>query len=320
MLAVSPNDVLPMYPGYALGGIVTEAKLLIPVCAKKLACLKRDLQSAVFERDKELNSDTFKKLDEDLQQVETCKHTIKILQIKDDLKQLQASLEQFGREANVSRIDEALPLDHSVVKVRIVRPAFFSERLDHILFESKERVLDQIQNFVKKLFLQDAAATLLDPGQLEALANKVDSLVGETNNVVAVVGSFICLDRVKMLDPLVMRPKARISNDLIEKSKKYYVLSQAVLGAVFLSVGKVASVARPAQEADTKKWMTSLTTVSFLSQGALPRLPPKLEDVNLWTTYVQWKDALNDENSGYPIGFKVRCLNDVLVENSIIKP
>ncbi len=317
---MSSSDILPMHPGYALGGIISESDLLLPLYEKKRDRLEEEVEKLVEEKNNEMDSEKHKSLDGEAKQQIVSNYAAKIIRAKRQLGEVCLIINKLIEEdANFNIVSEALPLDENNVKLRNENRSFKAERMDHLVFTSKDHVLSRIQSFVNQLFLHDAPSTILPSGALAAMAKNIEHMLSTTNTSVALIGSFIWLERVKIIEPLIIRPNTRLSTDLISKSDKHYVLCEAVLGGVFLGLGKEITVSGqlPPDGVD-KKWITSLATISFVSQGAIPKLNHKVEEVNLWNVYNNWKEALiSDPNSGYPIGFKIRCLQDVLIENQI---
>lgn len=314
------SDILPMYPGYALGGIIRESNLSLPLYEKKRLELEEMLEKTELDKVKEFESEKYIKSEESTKQKIIYNYAEKINNINNDLSNVFAKIKELLKEANSFAIEETLPLDERVIEVRTENRAFKGENMEYILFTSKDHVLSRIESFVSNLFMQYSSSTLLPFGTLEAMAKKVEILVRTTNETVCLLGAFNTLERVKVISPLVIKPNTKLSPHLIKNAAKYCVLSEAVLGAVFLGIGKDISVSsqQPSQDINDNKWQSSLSTVSFISQGVIPKLNGKLENVNLWSIYAQWKEALaTDPLSGYPIGFKVRPLQSVLEENQI---
>lgn len=312
------SDVLPMYPGYALGGIITEANLYLPLFEKKQANLYAELTDLKQKKAAEEASASYKAMAAEDQQRVTNVYAKKILTIQKGLTELAKKIQDLIEQANPFPIEESLPLDPRSAKIRSENRSFKTERLNHLLFSNKSDVLARVQGFVSQLFLQDAPLTVLPRGTLEAMAHSIENLLGVLDSEVTLVGSFITLERVKMIDPLVIRPNARIRKEYVVNAEKYYVLTEAVLGGVFLGLGKSISAAAAKDGEGDEKWKSSLLTISFISQGAIPKLNHKLQEVNLWEVYNNWKETLlEDPESGYPIGFKVRSLQNVLEENHL---
>jgi hypothetical protein len=312
------SDILPVYPGFALGCIISQSDLYLPIYEKKRASLEEALERATQDKDKEKEREKFKASDNEMKQKVMANHAAKILKLRNDLDQVCNKINELIKTASLFPIEEPLPLDYKCVQLRNENRSFKYERMNHVLFTSNDHVSSKVKTFVSQLFLQDAPSLL--PGTLEAMVSNIETVLQTTDARVALIGSFICLERVKVIDPLIIRPNTKLSAELINKSSQYYVLSEAVLGAVFLGIGKDVSIKGEAHDIATdQERISKLTTVSFISQGVIPKLNPKIQDINLWNVYVDWKEALvSDPHSGYPIGFKVRRLQNVLEENHIL--
>lgn len=218
-------------------------------------------------------------------------------------------------------IQESLPLDEKSVKIRKESRSFKSLTLDHFTFTSKENVLGQMQKFVMDLFLQTVPISILPRGTLERMTEKVERLLGIANTEVTILGACVSLDRVKSIDPIVIRTHSFIREEYQKNAQKYYVFTEAVLGGVFLAIGRSVSVSAPKEGDEEEKWKTAMMATSFVSQGAIPKLSHEIEKVNIWSAYINWVESLReDPEGGYPIAFKVRSLFSILVENQIIKP
>merc|ERR1712154_238450 len=136
---------------------------------------------------------------------------------------------------------------------------------------------------------------------------------------VFLLGSFVTLSRVRAFDPIILREDAILNEELLEQKGKYSVITESVLGGVFVGFGTRISTTlentSSLKHESAKEIASSLDSFSFVSQGAIPIT----EQVNfsLWDTYNSWKKKISMEsNCGFPIAFKVRSLTDILLENS----
>lgn len=316
---IGSSAILPSYPGYALGSIIGESELRLPLYQKRRIELNEELERTTQALEVASNA-------EKRNQTHLNEYPIMILRYKKEIESIDEKIKECINGINFFEIQEALPLDDKYVKLYNDKRCFKMERLNHITFTKQESYLNRLESFVADLFLQDAPRTFLPTGSLEAIEKSIQSIVNSAaaRVRVTVVGSFITLEKQKRIDPLVIRPNTRMREELTKNASKYFVLTEAVLGAVFLGIGKAIEVdasekSEKATELDSKKILSNFATVSFISQGAIPRLNRDIQDVNLWSTYVDWKDSVvKDEDSGYPIGFKVRSLENVLQENNML--
>ncbi|BBI18276.1 hypothetical protein [Neochlamydia sp. S13] len=320
---MSQRDVLPMHPGYALGSIIKKKDFLLPLQNKVRLNLEEELERANIEKIEMTTSPSYKQASKEEQQTRLNIVTAKVNKIKNDYTEVCKEISKLYESRHFFSIEEMLPIDPTYSKVKIEERSFPSEKMSHLVFRKTDAGTDlhkKIEVFVSQLFSQDAPSSLLSSSMLGAVTSSIENML-ETESQIYLVGSFITLPRVRVMDPIVLRRNATISNTLKEKSGDYYVLTEAVLGAVFLGCGKHLS---GGEQGDTqavkekKSLMSGISTVSYISQGAIPRPGKEAEDVNMWNVYAQWKQVLQEDPlSGYPIGFKFRELQDVLRENKI---
>lgn len=309
--------VLPMYPGLAIGSIVPASKVLLPPYLKQHALLKEAYENAVAEKEAEKKRINAEKPANG--QLRILELGAKVDETKADLDKLTAKIEALKAEKEDPLLEEVLPLDRNLTRTRIDHDAFYSETTDHIVFHSKGssrvQVFNKIQGLVHKL-LEGKSSTLIPQSDLVKMTQSVEELLSEDQSTtVTVLGSFICLTKVKTMEPLIIRQGTRLSKDLVGRGSKLYILSGAVLGAVFLGAAKdVSKVAKKGEQ----ELFSNITSISCTTQGGLAHFPARLEEVNIWSVFTNWKNGLeSNPNSGYPIGFRVRCLKEVLEENGV---
>jgi hypothetical protein len=122
---------------------------------------------------------------------------------------------------------------------------------------------------------------------------------------------FCSLPRVRRLDPISIRKGAKLHQDLITQAEKYSVIAETVLGAAFVGFGN-----RLAFHASSEKGheLSQFQCLSFVCQGAIP----SDQTLSLWDTYTRWKDSiLQNGEKGFPLGYKLRPLIDVLFESRV---
>nr|WP_166154736.1 hypothetical protein [Neochlamydia sp. AcF84]NGY94517.1 hypothetical protein [Neochlamydia sp. AcF84] len=320
---MSQRDVLPMHPGYALGSIIKKKDFLLPLQNKVRLNLEEELERANIEKIEMTASSSYRQASKEEQQTRLNIVIAKANKIKKDYTEVCSEISKLYESRRFFSIEEMLPIDPTYSKVKIEERSFPSEKMSHLVFRKTDAGTDlhkKIEVFVSQLFSQDAPSSLLSSSMLGAVTSSIENML-ETESQIYLVGSFITLPRVRVMDPIVLRRNATISNTLKEQAGDYYVLTEAVLGAVFLGCGKHVS---GGEQGDTqavkekKSLMSGIYTVSYISQGAIPRPGKEAEDVNMWNIYAQWKQVLQEDPlSGYPIGFKFRELQDVLRENKI---
>ncbi len=326
---VEGPDILPMYPGYALGGIIPKKVLELASYQRSLEKLQDSIKD---QRSKRLELDGSESYLKESKEVQLGMRDTRDLALAQSIREHQHVFTQIGKlrkdEADSPLLFsaiETLPIDYSLSKMRIENLGFESEVLDHLIFTKKEaqqlgQLQEQVDRFISRLFLKAASSVFLPSNMLEGVTQGIKEVL-QTESQVSLVASFIELYRVRVFDPIVIRKGAQISSELKKNAADYLVLSGAVLGAVFLGIGRHASQSTqdPLEgKRSNEEVMSSFSTVSFISQGAIPKTNRDANDVNLWSVYNNWKDVLlKDPNTGYPIAFKTRKLQDVLKENNL---
>jgi hypothetical protein len=349
------KNILPMHPSYAIGNIINKNETKLVLFNKERLTLEDELKNKETEKQKikeefekqnikeQKKSENQKKIGAPSQQSIANKNSQQwhINSLNAQIVKLEKQYERVCEEIKLLddfqslSLEETLPIDPNESEIRIEENiSFSSERTDHIYLKRQDSsiVRDQIENFVYRLFSPDISANCLPPSTLEGVISNIEDML-QTESLISLVGSVITLPRVRVLDPIVLRPKAKINEELKKKAKDYCVLTEAILGGVFFGIGKHISGTKSKetehedvktkQEDDNnnnnkKSLIASLSMITFISQGAIPKTNSHPEDVNLWSVYSQWKEVLlNDIHSGYPIGFKFRELHDVLLENNI---
>ncbi|MBS4166225.1 MULTISPECIES: hypothetical protein [unclassified Neochlamydia] len=322
---ISQRDVLPMHLGYALGSIIKKSDFLLPLKNKVRLNLEEELEKANIEKVKVTNSPSETETIKNEKQTNLNILNAKINKIKKDYNEVCSNISKLYESRNFFSTEEMLPIDPHYSKVKIVADrSFFSEKMSHLVFKKTDTtgtdLHKKIERFVSQLFSQDAPSSLLSSGMLGTVTNSIENML-ETESQIYLVGSFITLPHVRVMDPIVLRRNATISNTLKEQAREYYVLAEAVLGAVFLGCGKYITGSGQGDKEGVEKpesLMSKVSMISYISQGAIPRPGKDAEDINMWNVYAQWKQVLlEDPLSGYPIGFKVRELQDVFSENKI---
>lgn len=317
---VCPSDTLPSYPGYALGSLIKREELLLPLYQKQLAALHEELCGLELKKSTSMRQAKSADASEKQRQSDVTQLGVSILRVQNQIVSVSKKIDLLVQALQTVEIQEALPLDERSVQLINDNRAFKQARIDHLTFSTNENILDRLQDFVAKLFLQDAPLTTLPRGTLEAMAEKIASTLQNSSSIkIAVVGAFVTLERVRRITPLIIQNGTLLSSELLHNSDQYYILNEAVLGAFLLAMGKEITTSEPAPETNRKDFLTTMATISFISQGVIPKHDRDLSKINLWTTYVDWVETLKeDPYGGYPIGFKVRSLTSVLQENRLL--
>lgn len=305
---MSVSEVVPMYVGYAVGSIIKKEEILLPIKIQEMQLVQTQLNAV--ESQKQMLSPK-----DQQRQEKVCVYNFKINNFNKQLGDLTKEVERLIKKVSVAAIEEHLPLDIQS-KMRTDKTAFQSERLKQIRFQMcsektnesfESDIKNDVQAFISDLFLEDANQNILPNGSLESLARAIQGIC-KSNFGAFLIGSFITLNRVRTIDPITLRKGAIISENLKKNAHDYYVLTEAVLGAVFLGVGQWQSESR-------ETGMNNISMFHFISQGAIPKVSQTFQGCDLGAVYVDWKDKLADELTGYPIRFKFRKLADILEEN-----
>lgn len=324
----SITDTFPMYPGYALGSLIHKSNLMLPVLNKKRLAIESELQEAYREKTELPDTPLYKQV-KDSQQFLMILANDKIERIKSKFEEVCGQIRDYYKEKTPS-VEETLPIDSSLSKIRTENRSFQSEKMQHLIFRKatanaidRTQLQEKVNQFVSQLFSESSYSITLPSGAVEGVVNSIENLL-DTETQISLVGSFITLPRVITMDPVRIREGSKIGDNLKQNARQYYVLTEAVLGAAFLGIGKSTFVEhKETIEKETinpvsSSFMSRLAMVSFISQGVIPKTSKDATDVNLWSVYTHWKEALQtDFHSGYPIGFKVRKLADILSENMI---
>src|ERR1051325_1670375 len=109
---IGAGSTLPMYPGYALGGIISKVDFELPLYEKKCAETQEEIIRLVEEKEKEIDSDKHKALDEEIRQTIISTYAAKILSAKLRLEKICEKINQLVAQ-DTWDIQYALPLEHS---------------------------------------------------------------------------------------------------------------------------------------------------------------------------------------------------------------
>lgn len=303
---------LPCFPGYAMGGIIRTGDLEIPYLEQEISNLSNKIKTLQENRER-LSHDKEKQ-----RQLVACVYQI------DELKSIQekmiTKINKFIEEKKKDHfVEMMLPVDYSRSNLNYQHRSDESENM-HFIIVKQQSAKSQIENFTDYLTRTHYLPTIIE--LIEQITQSILKQAKE-NQEVCLLGSFVTLSRVRVIDPIVIREDAELDAEFKnpEIAAKYSVISESVLGGVFIGFGtRISKQQEPEQEPDQdKKTIQSITsdlhTFSFVSQGAIPAT----ENFNLWDTYNSWKKKLtSDKHCGFPVAFKVRSLLDVLKENGKI--
>lgn len=315
MTLVKERDILPMRPGYSIGNIIKKSDFLVLQWQRRCSELEEELNKARQEYHALKNSVFYSQATKEEKQVMENTKQVRVERAGQDYIEVCGQIDAIYAKSSLMTIEEMLPIDYNLTKIRREHHSFNSEKMSHLIFrrkDSAQSVSEQVQKFVAQFFLQDSEV-------LDGVVHNIQNML-ETESQVCLVGSFITLSRMRTLNPIVLRKNVPLSDNLIKNAADYYVLTGAILGGFFLGVGKhIFGTGEEEQEKGemTKSLMSRLAMVSFISQGAIPIPGKDVEDTNLWNIYREWKKVLKeDKNSGYPIGFKYNELQTILKENN----
>ncbi len=324
-------STLPAYDGYGIGSVISKERLLLPIMQREVNEAYNERQAAENEK-----ADCVKKIDDANKSKQGGDHAkeaaleiakvreVQVLHIGEcnqriaqAHKKYELSADEYKKLQQTKAIgwEPTLPIDsRSVIKTE--KRAFPSERLSHVILEQSQEgdtlqmVENEVRGLVNDLFLQDVSSySFVTTEMLSVLSRRISKMI-ETSSKVALMGSFITLPKVRIMDPILVRQNG-ISEDLKANATHYNVISEAVLGAVFLGFGKYVEV--NTGPATIEQITSTMSVFSFISQGAIPKVSKEFSDMNLWKVYLSWKEILEtDPDSGYPIALRARELTDVL--------
>jgi hypothetical protein len=318
-MSVGSGDILPMCPGYAMGSLIKKTELLLPILRKQEA----ELNDRLSQLSQLKGNNSSKEA--------TNQFVVDKIKLQRNLNAVQVRIKAM-EDSTASSLDlpQTLPADTS--KMKIENRSFCFEKMMHVTLKKNDKtsnaLQERIDHFAMDLLSHDGLSSYLPTSSLKQIANVADNMLTDREEI-SIVGSFVCVPRVRILDPLILRRNA-VNKKLIRGAKDYCVLTEAVLGGVFFGIGNFS--AKSKREAQLQSQPSSeekqthigeenlirAAMVSFISQGVIPKTSQDPENTDLWSVYQDWKKTMNeDPYSGYPIGFKSRELKDILRENGI---
>jgi hypothetical protein len=307
---------LPAHPGYAMGGIVPRAELDLPYLHQQMGNL--EIERAKVESEKvqlkalnaspEASPSVGRSLDP---QKAMSGYVARLEEIAIQLAQVTEKIKAAKHEQRTTPlIKAALPINHRATRVTYKPLSNDSENMHYVIISGSSGRPEALLNaFSDHLARGDSLKMVAD--LVKQVSGTILSMVKQDQEV-CVIGSFVTLSKVKVLDPIVIRANAILDKTMLANVEKYAVISETVLGGAFIGFGTVTKSVERTAEATVQTVASSINVFSFVAQGAIP----KTRGVNLWQTYEAWKETLlSQEHSGYPIAFKTRELEDVLTEN-----
>ena len=305
--------VLPCHPGYAMGGIIRTGELELPYLEQQVDDLDHtikkieELKASILSGPQTAGMDPQKQVLIYSAQIKS-KETFK--------RQLCEKLKAYQQEKEEAPyIEDMLPIDYSVSKLDYRYRSDESENM-HFVTLKKQSTQSQISDFASHLTKMRYLPEVTD--LVDQLSKSILDETRQEDQEVCLLGSFVTLSHVRVIDPIVIRQDAELGETFTQRdqAEKYSVITESVLGGVFIGFGsRVTGSREPGQGArDPREVASSLSSFSFVSQGAIP----ETHHFNLWETYNSWKKKItSDTRCGFPIAFKVRKLMDVLKENQI---
>lgn len=301
---------LPCFPGYAMGGIIRTGDLELPYLEQQ----KEDLFAEINKIEKRKKN--VSQLNDP--QKEFAIYRIQVEKLLLTVAKVTALIENYQKEKDESPFSETmLPIDYKRSRLEYRFSSNESENM-HFVIIKQQTAKKQIEEFTQHLTKISYLPSVID--LIEQITESVLNQAQHENQEVCLLGSFITLPHGRMIDPIYTRENAVLSKELTNETTaaKYSVISETVLGGVFIGFGIRISKQQEAEQdklQDIKSITSALQIFSFVSQGAIPQT----ENFNLWDTYNNWKTRLTtNEHCGFPIAFKVRSLVDVLQENGLL--
>jgi len=329
----SAQSVISYLPGYAMGIIVPTTELEIPNLKREIASLESEKEKEKGKVDnlnqevRSINNRSDLSEAEKLQQrnfrqkiANQCQMAIR--ELESSISRVHQKIRTFERhqeeEKDSSSVGEMLPIDHNLTKLVIVENRSNESENMHSIVVKQDSTQIEFDLFASHLTGMQYLPRVVE--LVNQIAQTILYQAKEQNQSIFLLGSFITLARERVLDPIIVREQADISDNLLKKADRYSVICQTVLGGVFIGFTAILSKDQEVEKHSffDKKEIELLSsgfhTFSFVSQGAIP---PPSQTFSLWDTYNNWKKKLlEDKNSGFPIAYKVRNLKDILQEKS----
>lgn len=206
---------------------------------------------------------------------------------------------------------EGIPWDKNcVVKIQQGNMPYV-ENFFKMQFSSTENLSGRMDLLVKDLV---KGVANIDSSLIPSdMINNVSSLIkknldqqltqsNKVSNEVELIASFIALDRTKSMGPLSLSKGATLSNHLIKKASRLYVITECQLGGIFFALRTKMSGSGDNSSFNCK-------SIHVISKGTISTI----DRDDLDASYDHWKKSLLDcPDSGYPISCKVKKLEEII--------
>lgn len=322
-------STIPAHSKYAMGGIVPRVELDLPFLRRQLQDMEARLQEITSAKDRSLATrDQIREAVEaveggslnqeqsaELQSVakKVARYDAFINEAGESMKALQQKIDNAEDSlSDFLLFKETLPVDYRITKVSYRHLSNNSESLHHIILKNSGNPKEDLRSFSEHLSEMHAleAVTAL----VRRTSSAIMKMVSREHEV-CVIGSRITLSQVKVLDKIKLQRGSVLSDSILDNADRYVVITEAVLGAIFIGFGAVTSVTGKDLRG-IRDIASSINVFSFESQGAIPQTT----DFNLWSTYNAWKASLiRDTHGGFPMAFKTRNLTTIFEENGGIE-
>jgi hypothetical protein len=307
------QKTLPCFPGYAMGGIIRTGELELPYLEQQTIDLLKKIETIKTQKESLKNASLEQK---DLSQKQIIIYSHEVQRLEEMIKKIAKQIETYQKEKEESPFSETmLPIDYYQSHLDIRHRYDESENM-HFVVLNKTSPQKQIEAFTNHLTNMRYLPAVVD--LIDQISSSILNQTEVKNQEVCLLGSFVTLSHVRVIDPIIIRKDATLSQKFSDQEtvSKYSVITESVLGGVFIGFGtRISKHSESTSKSleDIKTTASNLTAFSFVSQGAIP----DTEQFNLWDTYNNWKKKItSDPHCGFPIAFKVRSLTDVLKENN----
>ncbi|MDP1609267.1 MAG: hypothetical protein Q8L98_08160 [Chlamydiales bacterium] len=303
------NAVIPCHIGYAMGGVIHNGEFELPYLNGRLKDLYKQLKD--FEdRQQELRASANHHNSRAIQ-----KEILFNYQQKEEIHQtigkVITEIEKWQAGRNLSgRFEQPmLPIDYSRSPEKQENRAALSELVD-MVYIKKESQKTQLKELKKILTSVPYFGGLID--EINQIIRTTTTELQYEDREVCILYSYITLCKVRTLDPIILR-KNSLGEDLksAARSGDYSVIAQTVLGGAF--IGFSSRITTIASDEKGHGDISSVARFYFAAQGGIPGSPTK----DLWDMYKKWKISMEKPDSGFPLAYKLRKLEDVLKENHL---
>lgn len=285
--------------GREIGTIMSYAEVMFPQLENDLSTSMQRAEDEVKAHESQMQQSN---LSDSRRATLVSEHQLHLQRGLNKISQLQSAISEL-RKAVWPPTRATLPLEPYHVSIKSAVDSYQSEKLDQMTFstESLPQVDQKVEAFIRGL---GNLQQLLDIRERDSIVHSIATLVAQSKSVV-LLGSFITLGRVKVPEALKARKFTPIDKWITQDPSKTYVLTEEILGGVFLGIGTLPFEFMLA--GDTKM---TLSNVNVVCLGAFPR---QIGDGQLWSLYSSWKENLiENPTSGCPIMFKAVPLTQVL--------